>query len=176
MAMYNRVDSPGEAASDEIPPRSGGGIATGPADVFDRARAAAREGSYRNRLEEERMIAAVDAAVWERVRPVETLLLDQSERFLAENAERVARSHDLLDELYAIRAQLRDGSDTSELAVRYERVRAAVQVEADYLRRQSGQAQKLRSKLADPLAYSQYLISQMPRSSFRPLDVAAHIR
>lgn len=156
-----------------------------PEGQFSRIRAEARTAKYDNSIQERETIAAVDDAIFERVRPMEQLALANAERLLANtnpdqrgadgepvgNVVQIAEGH--VAELHAIRDALHEGRvSTAELAERYKKVQSAIQYgDANRLLARAQEAKSLAKRLADPLAHTEHILSLMPLGNWRPLGI-----
>lgn len=156
-----------------------------PEGIFDRIRAEARTAKYGNTLEERETIAAVDQAIFDRVRPLEMLAIDQAKALLANtepgqrnasgqpvsNPVQVIEGH--LTELDAIRDALREGKvSTAELAERYSKVRRAVEHgDGHAIVARAREAKSLAERLSDPMRHVQKVLHKMPLGNWRPLGI-----
>lgn len=141
-------------------------------DALDQARFAAREASYPNSEVERRTIAAVDDEVFDRVRPMEQMITAQAESHVARGQASVEGAFALLQELEAVRDDLRRGGDTVELTGRYTRLRREVERMQKLQQSYGKGAESLRVKVADPIAATQKTLSMMPRDNFHPINAS----
>lgn len=168
----NKASGPegGEASASPRPPQPEGYFVNSPpADVLDQARLAVRNATYPNSTVEAAYIAAVDEAVFERVRPLEQLVVGQAKTHVARGKESVENAEKVLAELEAIRDDLRRGKDSAELTRRYTRLRYDVEKMRSVQQSYGKLADTLRTKIADPVAATQKVIAMMPVSSFNPI-------
>lgn len=156
-----------------------------PEGIFDRIRAESRTAKYDNTIQERETIAAVDEAIFDRVRPLEILAIDQAQRLIANtdpgqrtadgqpvgNPVQVIEGH--LEELDAIRDALREGKiSTAELAERYKKVQNAVQHgDGHAIVARAQEAKNLAKRLSDPMAHAQKVLHKMPLGNWRPLGI-----
>jgi hypothetical protein len=141
-------------------------------DALDAPRIAARKATYPNSEVERRTIAAVDDEVFDRVRVMEQMNTAQAESHVARGTASVEGAFAVLQELEAVRDDLRRGKDTAELTRRYVKLRADVQRMQGLQPSYGRLAEALRAKVADPVAATQKTLSMMPRDSFRPIDTS----
>lgn len=152
--------------------------------ILDDIRLEARAATYRNSQEEQAVLAAVDKAIAERVQRAAASHLEQAAHLLEnEGAPKVSGPRELpntlakadghLEELAAIRKELRDGKvPTAELAARYEKVRMALQDRDGHaLVALSNRATSLKERVADPKSAVARTLSRMPANMWRPLGI-----
>ncbi|MCM3503023.1 hypothetical protein M3667_14215 [Microbacterium sp. P26] len=156
-----------------------------PEGIFDRIRAEARTAKYDNTVQERETIAAVDQAIFDRVRPLEMLAIDRAKALIEDtepgqrnangqpvgNPVQVIEGH--LAELDAIRFALREGkASTAELAERYKKVQRAVQHgDGHAIVARAREAKSLSGRLSDPLGHVQKVLHKMPLGNWRPLGI-----
>lgn len=160
--------------------------ATIPADQFTRIREEARVASYANSQVERATVAAVDDAIFDRVRFSERQVIGRAERLLGTEATnsasfkpdprrqpamKIADQH--LDELLAIRTELERGkTPVSELAERYKKVQTSIQNgDAARLLWLASETETVRKQLSDPIGHAERILSHMPLANWRPLNV-----
>lgn len=152
--------------------------------ILDDIRLEARAATYRNSQEEQAVLAAVDKAIAERVQRAAASHLEQAAHLLEnegapkltgarQTPNALAKADGHLDELAAIRKELRDGkTPTAELAARYEKVRMALQSRDGHaLVALSYRATSLKDRIADPKAAVARTLSRMPANMWRPLGI-----
>lgn len=158
-----------------------------PETILDDIRLEAHfETAYPNSQVEAHILAAVDAAISERVQRAAYSALEQTRHLLQtegvpgmvgprQTPNALAKADAHLSEIAAIRRDLRDGkASTADLAERFERVRMKVQnTDGNSLVAVSNRATSLRTKVADPKAAIGRTLSLMPRSTWRPLGISA---
>lgn len=173
-----RVAGPGDIAEEEAQVTGEGTFfdARVAPDVLDRARLEARTATYPNSAAEAAYIRAVDEAVFDRVREYERLsLIPGAQKELARGAERTSEAVGLMDDLDAIRDELRQGGNTADLAKRYNTLRLKANRLTTVLSGLSKNADTSRAKLADPVAAAQKVLSIMPLRTFRPIDPTPYL-
>jgi hypothetical protein len=191
--MATRVTGPDSTAPEAVAEgttrhRDTGGTLVNPIgpNQLDGPRVRAREASYRNATEERDMIAAMDKAAFDRVRPMEQFFINQAERLAAEAISpnplngrpgTVGKADELISDLYAIVTELERGASASELAERFKTLqnRARQEVLPKIASTQRAIEESHLPRLEDPYAAVQSTIAKMPYSSFRPLDPARYI-
>lgn len=168
-----RVERPGEHNEpQETPALPGYFDARIPADIIDRTRREARERVYANSTVERETIIATDEAVFDRVRASERFQIEEAERLLARNQNRVADSLAYIDKLNDLRDRLRQGGDTTAIAKEYKNLERAIrQRETSVLRGLAAQADRVDAALEDPIAHAQRILSLMPFKNWQPLRV-----
>lgn len=174
-----KADGPYGEVDMSAPPVQEAGyfINTVPADVLDKARAAAREAAYPNSEVERRTILAVDDEVWDRVRHAEQhVFIPTAEKQLAQGKAHVETAETALSDLEAIRDDLRRGNDITELSTRYIQLRRRVEKLRTTQQSYSRSAEVAGAKVADPLAAVQKVLSAMPQSTFNPINVSPRFR
>lgn len=152
--------------------------------ILDDIRLEARAATYRNSQEEQAVLAAVDKAIAERVQRAAASHLEQAAHLLEnegapkltgtrQTPNALAKADAHLDELAAIKRELRDGkTPTAELADRYEKVRMALQNRDGHaLVALSNRATSLKDRIADPKAAVARTLSRMPANMWRPLGI-----
>lgn len=140
--------------------------------------------AYPNSYVEEQTLAAVDRAIAERVQMLAQRTLEQAAKLLEDDGapklsgprelpNTLAKADAHLDELAAIKRELRDGKvPTTELAARYERVRKAMATrDGRSLVALANRATSLRERVADPKAAVGKAYSVTPLSLWRSLGV-----
>jgi hypothetical protein len=170
-----KVDSPEghEAEQSEPAPQAGAYFPTYvPGDALDMPRIAARNATYPNSEVERRTIAAVDDEVFDRVRVMEQLITEQAENHIARGTASVDSAFSLLQDLEAVRDDLRRGKDTTELTRRYVKLRYEVERMQGLQQSYGRSAEALGAKVADPIAATQKTLSMMPRDNFQPIDMS----
>ncbi|MDH6237899.1 hypothetical protein [Cryobacterium sp. CG_9.6] len=145
-------------------------------EALDQPRIAARNATYPNSEVERRTVAAVDEEVFDRVRPMEQIITAQAESHVARGKASVEAAFSLLQELEAVRDDLRRGKDTSELTRRYTKLCREVERVRGLQQSYSRSADSLRAKVADPIAATQRTLSMMPRDNFRPINTQQRLQ
>jgi hypothetical protein len=180
--------TPEAVAEDTARHRDTGGTLVNPIgpNQLDGPRVVARESGYRNSTDEREMIAAIDKAAFDRVRPVEQFFINQAERLAAETTQpnpvngkpgTIGTADEVITGLYAVVTELERGASASELAERFKSLqnRARQELLPKIARTQHAIETTHLPRLEDPYAAAQDIIAKMPYSSFRPLDPARYI-
>lgn len=164
-----RTNSPGESASEAS--GSSPAYGSGPQSFLDNARIDARTATYPNSATETAHVAAVEAAVFDRVQKFEAHLIANAEATVMKSRAVNAEADDISKRLYDLATDVQRGRiSAADAAMEFETLRRQASNVRGRIAKTLHQVETDEAKVSDPYNHAQRIMSKMPVQSVRPLN------